>query len=233
MLDFKLHKIQNEIFRKIITTEGLRFNQLLIDNVDSELVNYHVKRLLSLRLIVKEGNLYKLNEKGKELSNLMDDTSLEIERQPKTSILIYGVKKLESGEVGHLFTKRLKHPYYGLIGRLSGKVRFGESLKEAAERELLEETGLKANILVLEEIYHKRRYKSDGTCVQDVLFYIFFAKNFIGDFIEKTEFQENLWITQKMLEENEYNTFRMEELSDRYEPQDLIFTEDVDEASNF
>lgn len=233
MLDIKLHEIQNKIFTKIITTQGLRFNQLLIDDLDSELINYHIKRLVTLNLIQKEGNLYKVTEKGKEVSNLIDDTTLKIEHQPKTSILIYGVKKLENGEIAHLLTQRLKHPYYGLIGRLTGKVRFGEGIKEAAKRELLEETGLTANFLELEEIYHKQRFKQGNICVQDVIFYIFFAKDFTGEFIEKTSFQRNLWLTQEMLQKSDYKTFHMKRLKDRYEPKELKFTKDIDEVSNF
>lgn len=53
MLNTDLHEIQFKIFTKLITKKGLRFNQLLIENVDSELVNCHLKRLVSMGLVKK------------------------------------------------------------------------------------------------------------------------------------------------------------------------------------
>lgn len=49
------------------------------------------------------------------------------------------------GRKGILMIRREFEPFRGLWGLPGGKVRYGESLAEAAERELYEETNLKAS----------------------------------------------------------------------------------------
>lgn len=58
--------------------------------------------------------------------------------------------------------KREFQPFRGLWGLPGGKVRFGESVAEAAERELFEETGLKASFrelcgVVAESVFDAER----------------------------------------------------------------------------
>lgn len=122
--------------------------------------------------------------------------------------------------------KRLRQPYWGKIGRIGGKVRFGEPLEEAARRELFEETGLEAEVFILERIYHKIRFRKDDIAVQDVIFYQFFIKNPTGDFIEKTLHQENFWISKRVFEEgNNFDVFDDFWIEDRFEPELLSFEE--------
>jgi 8-oxo-dGTP pyrophosphatase MutT (NUDIX family) len=128
----------------------------------------------------------------------------------------------------------LRQPYYGKVGRLTGKVHFGEALKEAAARELYEETGLRAKTFTLEEIYRKIRKREDGTFVQDVVFFIFFVTNFSGKLIAKTPFQENFWATEKNLRNKKkydlYDDFRFDFSS---KPKRLTIRENIAIAEGF
>jgi len=196
-LNIKLHYYQKDLIKKLtLSKDPLKFNQLLIKGLSSEHMNYHLKKLLAYEFVKKEGERYALTDQGKDYSNLLADDVKTLEKQPKTSIIIRGLRE-KNGEVEHLLSRRLKQPYYGKVGRLAGKVIFGETLKEAVSRELFEETGLRAEYIELDSIYRKRRKKKDGTFVQDVIFYIFLVKDFSGEFIEKTELQENFWVTEE------------------------------------
>ncbi len=213
--DIKLHYYQQALIKKLtLCGQGQRFNCLLIDGLESEHMNYHLKKLLNLGLIEKKEELYRLTDQGKDFANLLDDSLSTTEKQPKTSIIIRGVRKNSKGEVEELFNRRLRQPYYGKVGRLTGKVHFGETLKKAAARELYEETGLKAKSFVLEEVYRKMRKRDDGIFVQDVIFFIFFVTRFSGKLIAKTTFQENFWVPQKELRNKKkydlYDDFRFD-----------------------
>jgi len=195
--EIKVHYYQKALLKKLIVTPGLRFNDLLIPGLLSEHMNYHLKQLLDAGLIEKQGDHYQLTDLGKDYGNLLDDNSEFVERQPKTSVIIWAVRRnSKTGKVEHLVNKRLRQPYYGKVGRLTGKVRFGETLQQAVARELFEETGLQADHFQLEKVYHKLRTREDGTTVQDILFYIFFISGLHGTLITKTEFQENFWISE-------------------------------------
>jgi 8-oxo-dGTP pyrophosphatase MutT (NUDIX family) len=93
-----------------------------------------------------------------------------------------------------LASKRLRHPYYGKVGLLTGKVRFEETIEQAVQRELYEETGMRGKTISLVNIYHKIRAK-DGVFVQNNIFYRYLVTNLFGEFITHTEHQENFWAT--------------------------------------
>lgn len=197
--EIKLHYYQKQILKKLLySKEDLHFNQLIIDGLESEHVNYHIQKLIDFGLINKDNKLYHLTNKGKDFVNTMDDQTQIVEKQPKVSVLIR-VRRYndEKQEYEHLLYKKLRQPYFGKVGQVGGKVRFGESMEEAAKRELFEETGLMVNKLTLIEVYRKMRSDEKSEPVQDVIFFIYRGEEISGHLIEKTEFQENFWATEK------------------------------------
>lgn len=222
----KLHKLQKLLIEKLMFTPELTFNKLLIKEVDSEHMNYHLKRLVEFRFVEKKGRNYFLTDKGKDYANLLDDEMKIIEKQPKTSVIINAVRKNSKGKIEFLLYRRLKQPYFGKVGRVGGKVKYGENFKEAAARELKEETGLEAGELVLEEIYRKIRHREDGSCIQDVIFYIFFTNSVKGKLEKKNKFQENFWATKKDVYNNpDIDPFDDIVLNERFKAKKLIFVE--------
>jgi ADP-ribose pyrophosphatase YjhB (NUDIX family) len=233
-INIKLHYYQKELIKKLSLNLQMRFNDLLIEGLESEHMNYHLKQLLEIGFVTKQRSKYVLTDDGKDYSNLLDDQTDLIEKQPKTSVLIRGVRKNKNGQVEHLLNRRLCQPYLGKVGRFGGKVRFGETLQQAVERELYEETGLYAKTFKLEEIYRKMRKREDGFWVQDVVFYIFFVKNFRGKFIRKTLYQENFWITKRELyKRSDLDPYDDLELDDRLAPKPLKLSENKGLAEGF
>ena len=125
----------------------------------------------------------------------MDTDENEIEKQPKISVAITLERKNAQGEREFLFQQRKKNPYYGFWGRMGGKIRWGESIIEAANRELKEETGLEATF-AYKLLYHKRDFnKTTGMLLEDKIFLCVYATEFKGELIEEFEGGSNRWMT--------------------------------------
>jgi len=224
MSSLLLHPYQNALIKRLALAPpiGLSFNECLLADISSDHSNYHLKQLIRFGLVQKKTNTYSLTDKGKEYSGSLNDAMKQVEKQPKASIIVWGMRKKADGLNEYLVNKRLRHPYYGKVGRITGKVLYGESLKEAAFRELYEETGLHANFIQLDKIYHKIRRRPDDTIVQDNIFFIFFVTDFHGQLAQKTEFQENFWITINDVVKRRYDFYDDFVLDDRDQPHQVI-----------
>lgn len=174
-------------------TPNLRFSDLHDHDITSEHFTYHLRQLIEKGFITKRVHKYYLTNKGKDYVGILDEKDLNEEKNPKVSVLVYVRRKNKEEKDEYLMQKRLKHPYYGKVGNLTGKVRFGETFEQAARRELKEETGLEANFK-LRHIYHKIRFDKDNTPLQDSVFAVFLASNPKGKLINPKD-AKWFWIT--------------------------------------
>ncbi len=192
-----IHKAQVSILRELLFHPSANFAKLQKPTgLDSDHFKFHIKRLVELEYVEKtsEGH-YTLTQKGKEYAHRLDTDENTIEKQPKLSVALI----VENKEGKFLSQQRLKQPYYGFWGRLTGKVRWGETLLETAERELLEEAGLTADLRVA-GFYHKMDYrKNEGSLLEDKLFVIVYGKNPKGALITDDEGHHNEWLTNEEL----------------------------------
>ena len=132
---------------------------------------------------------------GKEYANRLDTDDNTIEKQPKVSVVLI----VENNEGKFLAQQRLKQPFYGFWGRLTGKVKFGEDLIHAAARELKEEAGLQADLRV-SGFYHKMDYQKDTeTLLEDKLFIVVYGINPRGKMILDDEGHHNEWLSHEEL----------------------------------
>lgn len=230
----KLHEHQINLIRKLsFGPLGLRFKELLISDLESEHMNYHLKKLIELGIVEKGGEFYTLTNEGKEYSDRLDDDKKIVEKQAKLSVIVNVVRN-KHHKVEYLLSRRLKHPYYGKVGRIGGKVLYGETTRDAAARELKEETGLVATKLVLEEVYRKIRKDEGGKVLQDVFFYIYFVSKVRGKLKSKTEFQENFWASRDVVfDSDKYDPYEDLKLEERLKPHKLKVSESVGIAKGY
>lgn len=192
------HVAQVAILRHLLFSPEAGFADIQkTTKLTSDHFNFHIKKLIEEEYVEKSNKSYRLTRKGKEYANRMDTDENEIEKQPKVSVAITLERRNERGEREFLFQQRKKNPYYDFWGRVGGKVRWGETILDAANRELKEETGLEAEF-EYKLLYHKRDFeKGSGRLLEDKIFLCVYANNYRGELIEEFEGGVNRWMTDR------------------------------------
>ncbi len=199
------HVSQMNILRQLLFVPYERFSTLQkATGLTSDHANFHIKQLVEaglVRHVSKTYGTYELTRKGKEYANRMDTDEQVIEKQPKLSVVL-DIRR-DDGRV--LQQERIKQPYYGYWGRPTGKIRWGETILDAAARELLEETGLEADLQVM-GFYHKLDYDASGILLEDKYLCLVRGVNPKGSLLPETDGQRNEWLTDEEYDKKE-NTF--------------------------
>lgn len=219
-----IHPIQSWILCDLLFAPEASFSQLNKKKLSSDQFSFHLHQLTDWKLIEKtEAGKYRLTTTGKEYANRFDTEAAEVERQPKLGVLVIGMKK-ENGQTYYLTQQRLKQPYYGFWGFVTGKVRWGEKAKETAIREFSEETGM-AGEMVLIGVRHKIDFSSEGKLLEDKYFLTFLANKTSGKLIEKFEGGANQWMSKEELFKQEDVFDDAEEVIEMVEKRDFGFDE--------
>ena len=187
------HEAQMKILRHLLLSPSAGFAELQKKTgLTSDHANFHIKKLVEVGYMQKDGSdKYTLTRIGKEYANRMDTDDNVIEKQPKISVALI----VENDEGKFLAQQRLKQPYYGFWGRPTGKIRWGETMEDAAARELMEETGLTAELSVA-GFYHKMDYdRESGDLLEDKIFVLIYGKNHHGELIVDDEGHHNEWLS--------------------------------------
>lgn len=197
-LEVNIHDAQMAILRELLFHPSVSFAKLQkLTGMSSDHFNFHLQKLIDIKLVEKiSRGTYTLTPRGKEYANKLDTDSNTVERQPKTAVIL-AVERFNDGKIEYLFQERLKQPYFGFWGFATGKVRWGETITQTAERELLEETGLLADHRVA-GVYHELVYQQEtGEQLEDKIFFVVHCTNTKGILLETFEGGRNSWMTRE------------------------------------
>lgn len=196
----ELHPIQAGILRTLLFKPRATFTELNVLQVPSDQFSFHLRRLVEEKILSKSEDGYEMTTEGKQLAQLMDPETGNYEHQAKIGVAI-GSVRVEGGHTEYLVQERMKQPYFGYLGLMTGKIRWGETVLEAAARILEEETGLSAELRIV-AIKHKMDYAKEGALLEDKFFFIVLAENLTGPFKQEFEGGRNVWMTRTQLDES-------------------------------
>lgn len=184
------HEVQLSILKQLLFKPKARFRDLNKLDITNDHFTFHLKRLIKLGIIYKEGIHYKLTPEGLEVAGRLDLKNMEIIKQPKIGVCLF-ITRLHKGQKEILLEERLKDPQKGKVGSHTEKIKFGESIYDTAKRCLKEETGLEGEFRYAGAI-RIIRIRENYPFV-DVLLNYFKVKNPTGDLIGKTDECRNFW----------------------------------------
>ncbi|HSX28856.1 MAG TPA: NUDIX hydrolase [Candidatus Saccharimonadales bacterium] len=196
-----MHPAQVAILHALLFRPSAGFAELQkASELSSDHFAFHLKKMLEQQLIHKNtDNHYELTIEGKEYANRFDTDERVVERQPKVAVLLL----IEHQDGRLLYQQRLKQPFYGFWGRPTGKIRWGETITEAAARELMEETGLEAD-LEFRAIYHKLDFdKESNKLLEDKIFFTVYGSNPRGELAEHFDGGRNAWLSLEEVQAQE------------------------------
>jgi 8-oxo-dGTP pyrophosphatase MutT (NUDIX family) len=192
-----LHEVQLHILKELIFRPNARFTDLNTLDLTSDHFTYHLTRLVEVGLVVKSKDRYSLTNAGKELAGRMDTDEISIQKQAKIGVIVCGVRQ-DNGNEECLVHTRLKEPFYGYQGFVTGKVKYGESVLEAAQREFAEEAHLAGNPELF-AVYHYRHFSSDKDILKDQIFFATKVFNPIGKLLPRHSEGKNRWVPYRSL----------------------------------
>jgi 8-oxo-dGTP pyrophosphatase MutT (NUDIX family) len=129
-----MHHIQRAILLKLAMSSYMRFSQLQPPHVPNNTFSYHLKKLLELGYIEASPHGYSATRKA--LKIIQDLDGQQRHTRPVTLAVLFITNP--AGEV--LLIERDSQPFKNWLGAPSGIIHGGESLQQAAVRELYEKT---------------------------------------------------------------------------------------------
>lgn len=194
-MEIKIHDFQISILKELLFKPSARFRDLKKVDIENDHFSFHINHLLKEGLIAKNNGLYSLTDTGKEFANRIDTDSLKLERQAKIAIALHAVRMV-NGKMEILIHQRLKEPFYGWYGSHSGKIRWGETPLQCAQREFLEETGLTGDF-THKGIVHYHHFHKDGRLLEDKYFWVYRIDNVKGELREEVPEGKNIWMQEQ------------------------------------
>lgn len=183
------HVLRRKILLKFIHAPRLSFNQVWDKEGDSNLVAYHLRKMEDEGIVQKYEDGYGLTDEGKKLSAFIEGDTGGKAELPTPTVVVF---VLQDGKM--LAQERLKEPFYGTWGVVSGKINFGWNPVECAVRDLKEETDLVAHDAELRAIEFMKTY-DEGKLLHHHLMYLVIVTKVSGTLKERTHKAHHEWMT--------------------------------------
>ena len=181
------HKIQLQILKRLLFATEIRYSDLKPEGeMENNQFDFHLDQLIKEGHIIKANGLYSLSAIGKEYANRMDTEKVVMARQAKISVLICPIRIYQNKQQYLIYT-RLKQPFYGCQGFMTGKVLFGESILTAAKRELKEETNLTGNPQIVSVRHYRVINPETKDFIEDKIMFLCKVENPKGKVIPNEE----------------------------------------------
>lgn len=208
----QLHEVQLQILKKLLFSPNLTYSKLKPDpEMENNQFTFHLDQVVNAGYVEKRDKGYSLTSSGKEFANRMDTERINIGLQAKISAWICCIKTRGKNQQYLIYT-RLKHPFYGCQGLISGKVQYGETVFDAAQRELLEETGLSGKAQVVLINHFLVHDKASRKLVEDKFMFMCLVKNPKGELNPQSEEGKYEWVAEADL--RSYITYPFEPLEE-------------------
>jgi hypothetical protein len=131
VMNANIHPIQIVILRKLLFAKKLKYSQMKPSEMENSHFVFHLNKLLTESIVIKDDGFYFLSQHGKELANRMNSTELTFTQMPKTTTMLCVRKKVDD-EFHYLIMTRTKNPFYDHQCFPTHKVWFDHSIAETA-----------------------------------------------------------------------------------------------------
>lgn len=203
----QLHDIQLGILYELVIHQSLPYTKLKPDvEMENNQFDWHLKALLKNNLVEKIGDEYSLSTEGKAYANGIDADTKKFEIQAKLAVWMVCVRTTTSGQKEFLMYLRKKHPFYDCQGFPGGKIKLGETVHDAATRELKEETDLTGTPELI-HIWHYVLKDDVGTLLEDKYMFLCRFTDPVGKLIPSNEEGEYYWVAEDKIDEWAKNPF--------------------------
>lgn len=181
-----MHEIQRHILKKLTLAKRARYADLKPKTVEGNLFTYHVRALMKERYLARDKGTYSLTLEGRRFADRVSFETFKERTQPKIVTLLVIEK---AGK--YLFYRRRRMPFMGQVGFPYGKIHLEERVAEAAERELIEKTGLTAALVHKGDVY--LTVHDETELVSHMLCHVFYGRNPKGTLQSASSLGECFW----------------------------------------
>ncbi len=183
-----VHQLQKYILNQLTRRPECRYRDIKPKEVEGNLFMYHLRALQKEKLLEKTSTgLYRLTADGLHYTDGLSQENFQPRIQPKIVTLL----ACQNDAGGWLLYRRGRQPFHGLLGFPYGKIHLGETIQEAAERELKEKTGLVADLAHAGDAYLTVFQRDE--IISQMFCHIFVGSNATGIVMEKSEIGECSW----------------------------------------
>ena len=182
-----MHKLETHILHRLTLAQQLRYSQIKPPSIEGNHFMYYLKKLIGAGLVSKTQDHYQLTTKGRSYVDKLSLSDFQPRIQPKIVTLI----ACQNSQGDYLLYRRSREPFLGLIGFPYGKIHLGETILQAATRELAEKTGIAAKLHHVGNVY--LTIHDSKELITHMLCHIFTGQRPTGELIAKSKIGDCFW----------------------------------------